>query len=179
MNELKKDIEIELMKRPSLRKDPSSADLTFVLKVFFLFFGPFALLGIFLYHTVDLPWYVAPVASLICTCALLLFFKFIFKTFDYFTGHVATRGIREQLSGEIERIRYLKRCEQYNEALKMAESVLQKDPDFPEVLYLKGQILYEGFGLKNQSKEVLLRVMMLVPKEDPLHDWAMNYRKQI
>ena len=61
----------------------------------------------------------------------------------------------------------------------MAESVLQKDPDYPEALYLKGQILYEGFGCKNQSKEVLLRVMTLVSREDPLYHWALNYRKNI
>jgi len=160
-------------------KDYNVAERTFVLKIFFSFFAPFMMLGVAFYYFEVLPWYFAPIASAFFTCLVLLFFKLLFKVFDYATGHVSTRGIREQLSAEIDMIKYHKRIKNYDEAMKIVENVLEKDPDFPDALYLKGQILFEGYGFEIQAKDVLLRVMMLVSREEPLYHWASNYRKQI
>jgi len=160
-------------------KDYNVAERTFVLRVFISFFAPFSIIGGVMYLFLDMPWYLAPIASILATCIILSFFKFLTKAMDYVTGHRSIRSLREQLSGDLYRVKYLKRNQNYNDAFKIVESVLEKDPDFPEALYLKGQILWEGFGLKTEARDVLLRVMMGVSREDPLYHWALNYRKNI
>jgi hypothetical protein len=160
-------------------KDYNVADRTFVLRIFVSFLAPFSILGAVMYFLLHLPWYLAPVASFFATCFVLLFFRFLFKVMDYATGHISTTSLRDRLSAEIDRIKYLKQNTKYDEALRIVESVLEKEPDFPEVLYLKGQILWEGFGLEFEAKEVLLKVMMSVSREDPIYHWALNYRKRI
>ena len=160
-------------------KDYDVAKRTYTLRVFFNFFAPFGLIGALLYFAMDVPWYFAPLLSLFATCLVLLFFHFLFKAADYATGRVSTRGLREQLSGDIDRIKYLVRSQKYDDAFKIVNSVLEQDPDFPEALFLKGQILWEAFGLKFEAKEVLLSVMKLVSPEDALYQWTVKYRKKI
>jgi tetratricopeptide (TPR) repeat protein len=42
--------------------------------------------------------------------------------------------------------RYSKRQGRFKEALSIIESALDRDPEFPDALYLKARILWEGFN---------------------------------
>jgi hypothetical protein len=50
-------------------------------------------------------------------------------------------SIRERLSADLENVRQSKRQDRFPEALKIVNSILEKDPDYPDALYLKIQIL--------------------------------------
>ena len=64
-------------------------------------------------------------------------------------------------------------------ALGIINSVLEKDPDHPDALYLKATILWEGFEKQNSSMACFQRVMELVPRDHTLYRWASNYLKEI
>ena len=149
------------------------------LKIIIWFFPTVITFGIGFNFFLKLPWYLYPIISLICTCIVFLFFKLLFDAINAATGHTSTIVLRERLAGDVERARYLKRTEKYDDAFQMIESVLIKDPDSPEALYLKGQILLEGFGLRDDARRILLKVMTLVTDKESLYHRAMNCRKDI
>ncbi len=86
---------------------------------------------------------------------------------------------REQLSADLEKARHSKRNDRFEEALDIINGVLDRDKDFPEALYLKAQILWEGFGRSVEAKNCFRRAMLLVPPGDPLHRWSSDYIDRI
>jgi tetratricopeptide (TPR) repeat protein len=87
---------------------------------------------------------------------------------------------REQLSADLARARYSKGRGQFDEALNIINQVVQKDPAFPDALYLKAHILWEGYKDSSGALENLDKVMKLVQDpEEPLHRWAVNYYHEI
>ena len=83
--------------------------------------------------------------------------------------------LRERLAGDVEKARHNKRNGRFEEALRMIDGVLDRDKEFPEALFLKAQILWEGFDRSAESKILLRMVMRLVPDNDPLYHWSSNY----
>ena len=91
-----------------------------------------------------------------------------------------TTDLREQLSGDLNVARHHKLCNRFNEALIKIENVLAKDPDYPEALFLKAQILWEGFEDRGEAKSCLLKVIKLEPdKEAPFHPWALDLYREL
>lgn len=86
---------------------------------------------------------------------------------------------RETLSADLEKAKSRKRSGEFKEALEIMDQVLEKDPDFPDALYLKARILWEGFEKRQEASECLLNVMRLVPQEDTLHRWASSFLKEL
>ena len=86
---------------------------------------------------------------------------------------------RETLSADLEKAKSGKRNGEFEEAKEIIDQVLEKDPDFPDALYLKAQILWEGFEKRQEASECLQSVMRLVPQEDTLHRWASSLLKEI
>ncbi len=74
-------------------------------------------------------------------------------------------SLREQLEGPLRQARTEFEAEMFEQALKVVNHVITKDPQFPEALVLKGQILWEGFQNAQTAKPYLLRAMGLVPDE--------------
>jgi len=74
-------------------------------------------------------------------------------------------SLREQLEGPLRQARTEFEAEMFDQALKVVNQVITKDPQYPEALVLKGQILWEGFHNAETSKPYLLRAMALVPDE--------------
>ncbi|MBF0497543.1 MAG: hypothetical protein HQK58_13370 [Deltaproteobacteria bacterium] len=87
--------------------------------------------------------------------------------------------IREKLAGDVNRIKYFKREGRFEEALGLVETVLSQDPKFPEVLLLQAQILWEGFDDERGARESLFKVRQLVPSDQPMYRWAVNYQNEI
>jgi tetratricopeptide (TPR) repeat protein len=91
-----------------------------------------------------------------------------------------TIGSRERMAGDLNGVRYHKLCNQFEDALLKIEAVLAKDPDFPEALFLKAQILWEGFEDREAAKECLLKIIQVEPdKEAVFHRWALNYYREL
>jgi tetratricopeptide (TPR) repeat protein len=88
-------------------------------------------------------------------------------------------GPREQLSADIARARHNKGKGQFVEALSIINQVLEKDPDYPDALYLKAHILYEGFENSKGALECLAKVIELVKDYGPIHRWAINYYDEV
>jgi len=91
-----------------------------------------------------------------------------------------TIGIREQMAGDLNVVRYHKLCNRFDDALLTIEGVLARDPDFPEALFLKAQILWEGFEDRCAAKECLLKIIKVEPdKEAVFHRWALNFYRDL
>ena len=88
--------------------------------------------------------------------------------------------LRDRLTGDLNVARYHKQCNRLDEALLKIEEVLSKDPDFPAALFLKAQILWEGFEDREAARECLLRIIKVEPdREAQFHRWAMNLYGEI
>lgn len=88
-------------------------------------------------------------------------------------------SLRETLSADFEKAKSYKRGGKFEEANEIIDQVLEKDPDYPDALYLKAQILWEGFEKRQEASECLQNLMRLVPQEDTLHRWASIFLKEI
>jgi tetratricopeptide (TPR) repeat protein len=98
----------------------------------------------------------------------------------FLSGWSSTRPtIRETFAADLEKARYSKREGRFQEALIIIDDVLDKDPNFPDALFLKAQILWKGFGNAGTTKECLRKVMQLVPKDETLHRWALSFYNEV
>ena len=86
---------------------------------------------------------------------------------------------RERLKGELDKSRYLKREGEFTRALEIVNHVLGEDPNFPDALFLKAQVLREGFGNLDAAKGYLQKIMELTDPEETIHRWARNYYLEV
>ena len=88
--------------------------------------------------------------------------------------------VRDQLSGTMSQARCHKMRRDFGEALTLIEEVLDKDPNYPEALFLKAQILWEGFEDSTGTKVCLNKVIKIVPnKGESVHRWASQLLSDI
>ena len=69
--------------------------------------------------------------------------------------------------------------DRFEEALKLIDEVLDKAPNFPDALYLKSHILWQGFENATDARGCLKKVLKMVPPEESLHQWASSYYNEI
>jgi hypothetical protein len=86
---------------------------------------------------------------------------------------------REQLTADLEKARYSKMNNRFEESLEIVNHVLSSDENFPDALFLKAQILWEGLGKSVEAKNLFRRVIQLVSVEAPLHRWSLKYIDEI
>ncbi len=97
----------------------------------------------------------------------------------YGTGR-SIRHPREQFAGTLNQARYQKMCNDFTEARITIDSVLAREPNFPEALLLKAQIIWEGFQDAVGAKECLIEILRVEPnKKSPFHRWALSLYKEI
>ena len=88
--------------------------------------------------------------------------------------------LRKQLASDLNAVRYHKLCHQFDDAFLKIEEVLDKDPDFVEALFLKAQILWEGFENCQAAKGCLLKILAAEPDETAVfHRWALNFFNEL
>lgn len=91
-----------------------------------------------------------------------------------------TMGHQNRLAADLNVVRYHKLCNRFEQALLALEKVLAKERDFPEALFLKAQILWEGFDDREGAKNSLIRIMKVVPDEKAVfRRWALNFYREL
>ena len=87
---------------------------------------------------------------------------------------------RERLAGDLNVAKHHKSCNRFDEALIKIEDILAKDPVFPEAMFLKAQILWQGFENREAAKQCLLKIIKTeLDKEAVFHRWALNLYGEI
>ena len=161
-------------KRPF--KDVDSYTRTRFLGIYMRIFPGLGLLGLFVRGASGVV--VAAFVSVILTMAVMFIADKIGKTVAnifYGTGR-RSRSLREQLAGTLDQARYQKMQNQFDQALRTVNAVLKQDPDFPDAIFLKAQIMWDGFQNSAAAQRYLRKVMEVVPnKDETLHRWASNY----
>jgi tetratricopeptide (TPR) repeat protein len=81
---------------------------------------------------------------------------------------------QDWLAGEMNKIRLLKRQRNFNKAFALVNDLLDKVPNLPEALYLKGHLLWEGFKNPWAAESYFRRVIELTEDNQPVHRWASS-----
>ena len=83
------------------------------------------------------------------------------------------------IEGSVEGRSNIEFCARSARTSRLIDDVLDKDPEFPDALFLKAQILWEGFGNRKEALGCLKKLMQVVPDHEPLHRWASSYHNEI
>lgn len=115
-----------------------------------------------------------PFPAMYATGRIADFFVFIYN------GGSGRNTLQDQLAGEVGKIRILKREHKFKEALELAEAVLVRDPEHPEALLLKAQILSQEFQKYGAANACLSKIIAMDPApDDKFVQWAGNLREEI
>jgi tetratricopeptide (TPR) repeat protein len=96
-----------------------------------------------------------------------------------FLGPRSNWNIRDRLSGDISRARVQKMNGNYKEALSIIDNVLDQVPDFNDAIFLKAQILLDGYCDINRAKNYFKKILEHEPEGSPLYRWAEYSKNQI
>lgn len=87
---------------------------------------------------------------------------------------------REQLEGDLNQANYYKRKEDFQKALKTVNRIIEMDPNYPEALYLKAQILWEGFENHGGAQSYLKKIIEAAnDKDTTIRRWAISLSEEI
>lgn len=90
------------------------------------------------------------------------------------------RTFRDQLIATLNQARFHKMSKRHDLALACIDEVLATDPAFPEALFVKAQILWEGYQDSAAAKQCLINLMKIEPdKEATFHRWAVSLYREI
>lgn len=90
------------------------------------------------------------------------------------------RTSKDQLVGTLTQARVHKMNKYHDQALACIEEVLAADPHFPEALFVKAQILWDGFQDGPAAKQCLIMVMKLESDTASIfHRWAVRLYNEI
>ena len=78
----------------------------------------------------------------------------------------------ERYAADFSRARYQKMNKHYDEALRIIDHVLEEQPDYNEALFLKAQILSEGYNDTAQAKKYLFKILKTETKDSQVHKWT-------
>ena len=91
----------------------------------------------------------------------------------YGTGQ-KPRSHAAQLRGELDQVRQLKRNYKFPKALGKIDRLLEADPELADALYLKAEILLEGYANQKAAKKCLREVLRLTGQDEVVHRWAFT-----
>jgi hypothetical protein len=159
--------------------DKDSFDSVLFLKSFFWIFFASGVLGFFLFgkNGVLAAFVFSIVASMIAVSAAD---DVGGMAAALYTGHSPARNLRAQLVADLDGARNHKRHRRFVDALSAVNKILAQDPDFPDALFLKAQILSEGFEDVEGAKKCLTRVMEVVKdNQETMYRWASTFHDEL
>jgi hypothetical protein len=88
--------------------------------------------------------------------------------------------MRDQFIGTLSQARFHKMSQRHDLALGCVDEVLAAAPNYVEALFLKAQILWEGYRDSAAAKKCLIHVIKVEPdKEAPFHRWSLSLYKEM
>ncbi len=91
--------------------------------------------------------------------------------------------LHDRLAGELVKARLLKASNRFDEALEIINRTLDRLPEYPEALFLKAQILWEGHadysGAKACLQQVIQMKKMRNEQEETIRRWCKNLLKEM
>ena len=98
-----------------------------------------------------------------------------------FLGHLLFRGgkplwtVHEQYAAYLSKARHARRHDDFDTAMVAINHALKQDPNWPEALFIKAQILWEGFESFGTARMCLAKIMKSTSEGDPIHKKAQEY----
>jgi len=90
-----------------------------------------------------------------------------------------TVSLRDTLAAELSRAKVKKMNGDYQDALEIIDGILSRDHHFPEALFIKSQLLVEGFKDITGAKRCLKKLMKNIPRTEKIYQWASNYLENL
>lgn len=87
--------------------------------------------------------------------------------------------IHKNFRGRLNEARNLKSTGEYYKATILINRCLEADPNWPEALLLKAQVLWEGFNNPDEAGKHLKRVVQLTSKNDWFQKEALELQKKM
>ena len=91
----------------------------------------------------------------------------------------ANISIREQMEGTLKAVKVAKFNKDFPKALRIVNSILMKDPEFQNALFVKAQILHEGFNNTGGAKKYLKTIINSTEPSESINIWASSLYKQL
>jgi uncharacterized protein HemY len=89
-------------------------------------------------------------------------------------------SLKEQIAGDLDRVKHLKMKKEYDRALSIVDEVLITAPESPEALLLKSQILIDGFSNYDDAEKCLKKIFKTCSdRNEPVRRWAYNYYQEV
>ena len=143
------------------------------IKFFVWLFGPLCVVSILFFRIKGVA--ITFILSIVITPVVMFVLdKFSGGTSSliYGGGH-GTWSEREKLEGDLNTAKYYKMRKEYDQALKGVNDILKRDPEFSEALFIKAQILWEGFENSAAAKGNLKKIIEIkIDKDESIHRWA-------
>jgi hypothetical protein len=118
--------------------------------------------------------FILPLPAMYATGRIADAFVFLYN------GGYKPITLNEQLAGDLDRIRHLKQEKKFQEALDVADAVLTRSLEHPEALFLKAQILFEGFTQYSAANACLKKIIaMETLPDESIRQWATTLREEI
>jgi hypothetical protein len=86
---------------------------------------------------------------------------------------------REQVQGLLSQARFNKDNQDYKASLEYINQVLEKDPHYPDALFLKAQILWHGFEDAASAKPFLEKIMSMTETGSTIHTHASSLHSEV
>ncbi len=94
-------------------------------------------------------------------------------------GRCPNKALHEKLASDVDQIRRFKMQKKFDLALRKADDVLARDPNFSEVWYLKANILWEGYQDPSALLDCCAKMAASTAKSDPHHRWSQHLMHQL
>ena len=152
-------------------KDVDSAQRTLHIRAFCIPFSFFSIAGLALGGITGL------FLALVLCSLISLFTVFVSEGLGgvaggLYGGRKPNWSIQERYSADLSCARVQKMNKKYDESLLIIDKVLFEQPDFNEALFLRAQILAEGFDDIYDAKKCLIRIFQTEPKRSQLFQWS-------
>ena len=167
-------------------KDSNIAEKARFVRILISIFGVFIFIGMPFYFT-------RPITFIVCwfLAAIVISFAGAFAATSLlgsvggaagslYGGPKANWSLSESLVADMDIARRSKVNKDYELALSQIDDILDQAHDFPDALFLKAQILWEGFKDPGKARMCLRKVLNAVPdKDQPLNRWASSLYAEI
>ena len=159
-------------------KNIDSVHRTLLIKAFSVCFPLMAVLG-WVYFGSKGILYAAAACLVVAFCAVALAGRVGNTVGGLYGGRRPNWKVDEQYAADLSRARVQKMSKNYTEALQIIENVLAEQPDFNEALFLKAQVVLEGFDHRLEAKDYLVKIFKSEPKHTQLYQYSASLYKEI